>query len=161
MPTEVAEDSKKLRSYVGQELYLGIDPGLNGAAVAVTSRGKVLNVIDFSKVTIVDIAKEFFMMADRIQFASLEKVHAMPGQGVSSTFKFGQAYGTVRALLTAYSIKFEEVTPNKWMTKMQCQTKGDKRVTKEAAQRLFPEHKWTHKTSDAVLIAEYCRRTYG
>ena len=44
----------------------------------------------------------------------LEKVHAMPGQGVTSMFTFGQNYGFLRGLLIARGIPFEEVQPNPW-----------------------------------------------
>ena len=39
---------------------------------------------------------------------------------------------------------------------MKCLTKGDKNVTKSAAQRLYPDRKITHADADAILIARYC-----
>jgi len=91
--------------------------------------------------------------------AYIEKVHARPGQGVTSMFTFGRNYGFLRGLLIALGIPFEEVTPQKWQKAMGCMSKGDKNVTKQKAQQLFPDLKITHATADALLIAEYGRRT--
>ena len=91
-------------------------------------------------------------------FAYLEKVHAMPKQGVSSTFKFGLNYGFLIGCLTALRIPFEFVTPNTWQKALSCQSKGDKNVTKAKAQQLFPHLKIIHTIADALLIAEYGRR---
>jgi crossover junction endodeoxyribonuclease RuvC len=79
-------------------------------------------------------------------------------QGVSSTFKFGVAYGFVRGVVVALKIPFHEVSPQKWQKAMGCMTRGDKNVSKAAAQRLFPALKITHAVADALLIAEYGRR---
>jgi crossover junction endodeoxyribonuclease RuvC len=87
--------------------------------------------------------------------AFIEAVHSMPGQGVSSSFKFGQNYGMLRAFLIALQIPFETVTPQKWQKTLGCLTKGDKNVSKRKAQELFPDLKITHKIADALLIAYY------
>ncbi len=73
-------------------------------------------------------------------------------------FKFGASYGFLKGLLVGMQIEFEEVTPQKWQKAMGCMTKGDKNVSKSAAQRLFPREKVVHATADAMLIAEFCRR---
>ena len=91
-------------------------------------------------------------------FAYIEKVHAMPRQGVSSTFKFGMNYGGLRMALVACGIPFETVTPAKWQRAMSCLSKGDKNVTKRRAQELFPSIEVTHALADSLLIAEYGRR---
>ena len=90
--------------------------------------------------------------------AYLEQVGPMPKQGVVSVFKFGRGYGNLEMALTAASIPFERVTPQKWQKAMSCMTKGDKNVSKRKAQELFPHLKITHATADALLIAEYGRR---
>jgi Holliday junction resolvasome RuvABC endonuclease subunit len=90
--------------------------------------------------------------------AVLEKVHAMPKQGVSSTFKFGTSFGELKMALVAAGIRFELVTPVQWQTFMGCRSKGDKNVTKQRAEQLFPGLKVTHKTADALLLAEMGRR---
>ena len=89
----------------------------------------------------------------------LESVHSMPGQGVSSSFKFGRGFGNLEMALTAAKIPFTYVTPQKWQKELGCLTKGDKNISKARAQQLFPHIKCTHNISDGLLIAEYCRRT--
>ena len=95
----------------------------------------------------------------RTLHACLERVHSMPGQGVASSFKFGQGFGNLEMALTAARIPFTYVTPQKWQKELGCLTKGNKNVSKSRAQQLFPHIKCTHAISDALLIAEYCRRT--
>lgn len=81
----------------------------------------------------------------------------MPKQGVASSFKFGRSYGFLIGLLTGLRIPYEFVTPQKWQKAMGCLTHGDKNISKAAAQRRWPNEKWTHATADAGLIAEYGR----
>ena len=97
-------------------------------------------------------------------FVYLEKVHSMPGQGVASTFKFGQGYGFLRGILVALRYPFEEVTPKKWqaefgMKKERLETKSAwKQRLKGRAQILFPDLEVDLYTADALLIAEFGRR---
>jgi len=110
-------------------------------------------------------------------FCYLEKAQAFPGgikfvkcprcsamlktkqaQGVVSTGKFLQQYGTIRGILTALHIPFETITANTWQKALGCQTRGDKNISKAKAQQLFPDIKVTHAKADALLIAEFCRR---
>lgn len=88
---------------------------------------------------------------------TIEKVGAMPGQGVASTFKFGVSYGTLRGMATALQVPVTYVAPGVWQRKLGCLTKGDKNISKRAAQERWPEQRWTHATADAALIAEYGR----
>ena len=141
---------------------IGLDPGANGAAVLLREDGTV-DIAQFSKMTqrdIVDALCEWQSCGvfETQLFAYLEKVHAMPKQGVSSTFKFGVNFGFLIGCLTALSIPFEYVTPNKWQKALSCQSHGDKNITKQKAQQLFPSEKVIHATADALLIAEYGSR---
>jgi crossover junction endodeoxyribonuclease RuvC len=136
--------------------YMGIDPGYSGAISVIDERGNLLDTIKL-KETEHDVADFVRKWDHLLMFALLEKVSAMPRQGVSSTFKFGTSYGFCRALLVCYKIPFETVTPAKWQQAMGCRSKGDKNVTKSAAQRLFPRIKVTHATADALLIGEHAR----
>ena len=136
---------------------IGLDPGANGAAVLLRSDGTV-DIAQFSKMTQADIADALREWALEPCHAYLEQVHAMPKQGVSSTFKFGMGFGFLVGCLTALKIPFEYVTPNTWQKYLGCQSKGDKNVTKQKAQQLFPNEKVIHATADALLIAEYGRR---
>jgi Holliday junction resolvasome RuvABC endonuclease subunit len=140
--------------------YLGIDPGKSGALAIVDSDGKHVDHIKLIE-TLDDVWSwlvEHHFAGNGISFAVLEKVHAMPRQGVSSTFKFGQSFGACEALLTAAGVRHELVTPAKWQQAMGCRTKGDKNVSKRRAQQLWPKVKITHANADALLIAEYARR---
>ncbi|QDV86961.1 hypothetical protein [Planctomycetes bacterium TBK1r] len=140
-------------------IYLGVDPGASGAIVAIDGNEIMHARNDWTERDVSDWLSAFEPLKDDYCFAILEQVSAMPKQGVSSTFKFGRSYGFLRGLLIAHRIPFETVTPAKWQQVMRCRSKGDKNVTKARAQELFPTHKWTHRTADAVLLAEYGRRT--
>ena len=137
--------------------YIGIDPGKSGG-IAIITPGCVAYAHKMPETDrdLLDLLSEFSADDNR---AVLEQVHAMPGQGVTSTFTFGRGYGKLEMALCAALIPFETVTPQKWQKLMGCLTKGDKNVSKAAAQRLFPHLKVTHAIADALLIAEYCRRT--
>jgi hypothetical protein len=65
----------------------------------------------------------------------------------------------LQAVLTALRVPYERVRPQAWQKAMGCLTKGDKNVSKRRAQELFPSLKVTHATADALLIAEFNRRT--
>jgi hypothetical protein len=87
----------------------------------------------------------------------LEKVNAMPGQGVTSCFTFGTSFGFMMALGMGCG-RFEFIRPQVWQQALGCMTKGDKNVSKSRAQQLFPAFRITHHNADAILIAEYARR---
>lgn len=137
-------------------LYIGIDPGASGAIALCHSGIRHYIKNDSTEHDLSQFLEEWTAIDD--SFAYIERVSAMPGQGVSSTFKFGQSYGFLRGLLIAHCVPFEEVTPRRWQSAMGCLTGGDKNVSKSRAQQLFPQVKVTHAIADALLIAEYCRR---
>ena len=95
--------------------------------------------------------------------AFLEKVHAMPGQGVTSMFTFGRNLGFLRGLLVGYGLPFEDVPPQTWQKGVgvggSYPTKAHrKRAHKQLAEQLFPRTKITLADADALLIAEYGHR---
>lgn len=141
--------------------YLGIDPGQSGGMVLLSQNSDILLTVAFGKLTEHDIVAQIESWYNEGVpiIATLERVHSMPRQGVASSFKFGDHYGFLRGVLTAVPIRYELVTPQKWQNKLKCLSKGDKNITKAAAQRLWPKIKWTHAIADAALIAEYGRRT--
>lgn len=138
------------------KLFLGIDPGVSGGFAVLSDDLSVVNVVAFEKMTPTDIA--ITLRRTVFHKAYLELVGSMPGQGVSSTFKFGVNYGWWQGVLHTSGISFDRVVPLKWQNALQCRTKGDKNVSKRRAQELFPALKVTHATADALLIAEYGRR---
>lgn len=143
------------------QLYLGVDPGCDGAAALIGSNGTLIALLSFGASTEADIARsvEEWKCWGKV-FGVLEEVHSMPGQGVSSTFKFGRAYGFIRGVLIAAGIPFDDATPQKWQRELKCLTGGDKNISKAKAQQLFPGVKVTNKTADSVCIAEYAKRLY-
>ena len=139
-------------------LYIGIDPGVSGGAALLDASGKHIDAFKFKNMTDHDIAEALREWSELGNIRCIiEKVHAMPKQGVTSTFNFGCNFGFLVGILTALRIPFDFVTPNTWQKAMQCQTRGNKNVTKAKAQRVFPEVKVTHALADALLIALYCR----
>lgn len=139
--------------------YIGIDPGQSGGIAVISARHEG-DIIKTWKMP--ETERDIWLILPTARsincFAFIESVHSMPKQGVSSSFKFGQNFGTLLGLLTASMIPFERVTPQKWQKAIGCMSKGDKNVTKRKAQELFPSVKVTHAIADALLIAEYCRR---
>ncbi len=144
---------------------IGIDPGSVSGSIAYVS-GSYVDSWAISGLTLRDQwvllcnLKDYF----RAKKAVLEKVGAMPKQGVSSTCKFCRNAGQLEAFLAALGLPYELPTPQKWqkifsLTKKPGETNTDKKNRhKEAAQKLWPKMKIIHKNADALLIAEYGRR---
>ena len=141
--------------------YLGIDPGQSGGIALVNM--VQAETWPIRKLTERDISDLFerIKAEHSVAMAIIERVWSRPKQGVASSFKFGASYGFLRGMLWAHRFRFEEVTPAKWQRKMGCLTRGDKNISKRRAQQLFPALKITHATADALLLAEYARRTHG
>ena len=139
--------------------FIGIDPGQSGGIATVTDNGtaECWKMPDTERDTCDLLASLFLGNISRVM---IEAVHSMPKQGVASSFKFGRSLGFLRGLVIALKFPFEDVSPMKWQKTLGCLTKGDKNVSKRKAQELFPELKITHATADALLLAEYGRRTY-
>ena len=144
-------------------VYIGIDPGANGASA-------FLNCTTFvyptSKIGMVSLSETFENISSEECFALIESVHSMPGQGVVSSFNFGHNFGMLEGLLIGAGIPYDRVTPQKWqkefgLYRLPDETKTAKKNRhKELAKELFPTLNVTHATADALLIAEYARRTY-
>ena len=139
-------------------IYIGIDPGKSGAMAIVWPDGQPATGVCRFDATPADQA-DWLLGFDLTQaVAVMEKVSSSPQMGVVSAFSFGKSQGFLIGLLTAMKIPYHEVTPQKWQRAMGCMSKGDKNVTKHAAQKLWPHLKITHRDADARLIAEYGRR---
>ena len=97
-----------------QTTILGIDPGAHGALAALYSCAEAAAYAFDADDSLVEILTNEVALArmDGIHlFAFVEKVHAFPGQGVSSSFKFGQSYGTILGALEALKIPYKLVPP--------------------------------------------------
>jgi hypothetical protein len=144
-------------------LFLGVDVGKDGGIAIIDQTGGVLKA-ERMPATDRDILDLFFWVSLEMPLvpfrAVIEKVHASPQMGVTSAFSFGGSYHALRMALTAARIPFDEVSPMKWQRQLDCLSGGDKRVTLARAKQLFPHVKVTHYVSDALLLAEFCRRTH-
>jgi hypothetical protein len=140
---------------------IGIDPGQSGGFARLSESAFGYKMPDTEADTATLLASLF---TTSTTMAYIERVHAMPLQGVVSMFSFGRNYGFLRGLLIAIGIPFEEVTPQVWQKVFSLRgpenegTVAKKNRHKAKAQQLFPELKITHATADALLIAEYGRR---
>ena len=141
-------------------IFFGVDPGKSGA-IAMLDEDGVIETIKFSETWPDVVAWIRERIGDDPCFAVVEKVNAMPKQGVTSMFKFGESYGMIQGLLISLHVPFERVVPLVWQREMKCQTKGKKNVTKQRAQELYPKLKITHAIADAVLIATFAERFFN
>jgi hypothetical protein len=142
--------------------FVGVDPGLSGGVAVLDARGGVV-LCTATPITERDIAQLFAEIrrgAGRL-LGTIERVQPMPRHmsGSVGNFKLGKSYGTLLAILTVARVQFEEVQPRRWQQALGCLSGGDKNVTKRRAQQLFPATRVTHAVADALLLAEYCRRT--
>lgn len=158
---------------IERNLYLGIDPGQSGGMAILTSEGEIVDVSKMPE-TETDVSEYIREFSKTICMAVIEGVHAMPKQGVSSSFKFGRQYGGLRMALIAHQIRFETVMPGVWQKSMSCLSQGrngptdgkteKKNLTKSKAQELFPVlpdgSRITHAIADALLLAEFARRRF-
>ncbi len=159
----------KIGGILTRRAYLGIDPGASGGLAIITTRS---GMVWSGRVEVVSIAMPKterdvwdWVRSVNAEFAIIELVHSMPKQGVSSTFKFGASYGRLRMALIAAEIPFKEVTPQAWQKALGVTKRGKdeaksafKQRLRALAQQLFPSEKITLATSDAILLAEFCRR---
>lgn len=150
-------------------LILGIDPGLSGALAFLDTTTDAVVIMDMPTVEVVRNGKtkrevSAALIADLVAGkgvvqAFVERVSAMPGQGVSSMFSFGRSVGVLEGVLAAYEIPTTLVTPQAWMKAMN--VRAGKDGSRERAMQLFPQYadqfarKKDNGRSDAVLIAKY------
>ena len=144
--------------------YMGIDPGLSGGIGIVTEDGKGSMTFSMPK-THEEILWLFrYLNTEKLMFAMMEKVNAGQSFGRKACFTFGHNVGYLEMALHAAKIPWDSVASGKWMRKMNCLTGGDKVVTRQKAQQMFPNAKTigttrlTDKVCEALLIAEYCRK---
>ena len=146
-------------------IYIGIDPGKGGALAVLKEDGSSIIYpfsVDGYKEILADYSTENFKCRAK---CCLEHVGAAPKQGVVSMFHFGENFGFIQGLLTAFEIPFELVRPQKW--KREFSITADKNMAVEVCKRLFPtaDLKRTNRCkkdddnmAEALLMAEYARR---
>ena len=163
------------------KVFCGIDPGKDGALAILgyreapilvpfseTEYANQLRRLDFCRTEAEKDLEAIMHVPATEVFCVVEHVNAMPGQGVTSCFSFGQNFGVILGLLTAFRIPYELVRPQKWKRVFSCTS--DKNTSIEVAQRMFPgvDLRRTPKCQkphdgicEALLMAEYARRTHG
>ena len=139
-------------------MYIGIDPGKTGAVAILDDKGNYINVLDFGQEGLMPTLIDY---APVVKFAYLEKVHSMPGQGVVSTFSFGENFGWWQGVLGSLGIPYTTIRPQDWMKKYSLQkSSASDKPGLEVARKLFPEAplrlKKHHNRADALLIARAC-----
>lgn len=140
---------------------IGIDPGKSGGIAWIGDDGTVVEAMPETLQDLWELIVSISLNAETGGtgiMAYIEAIHSSPQMGVVSSFTFGRGLGNLEMALTAAGIPFERVRPQVWQKELACMSKGDKNITKRKAQELFPSLKVTHKTADALLIAEYGRR---
>lgn len=126
---------------------VGIDPG-NTGAIALIEDGKLLWVHDMPTMAVLSgrtkknriapaTVAYLLSNATDVDKAYVEEVHAMPKQGVSSSFAFGQGYGIVLGVLAALKFPTEKIRPPVW--RKISGVRGDKSAARHRASELFPE----------------------
>jgi hypothetical protein len=151
------------------QLFIGIDPGASGGIALLDAKGLVVWVVKMP-----DTDQDLLGMLTKwpaegwMARAVVERVHGGIGrQGASGMFNYGRNYGAVLMALAAGQVPFDTVPPQRWQKllgvtypKGATQTER-KNISKRRAQQLFPRITVTHAIADALLLADYCRRTAG
>ena len=143
-------------------IYIGVDPGAKGGYAWIWD----------GEVTARPWDNEFFVQDMRClsltgekTMACVEKVGAMPGQGVTSMFSFGKSAGFIEGVLTALGIPYQLVTPQRWKKEFTLHHSKEDSIT--VCKRLFPGvdllptrrcRKESDGMAEALLMAEYARR---
>lgn len=143
-------------------IYIGIDPGKDGAMAVITP--DAMTVFPFDMESYKNAMETICGFAKNCR-CCLERVWTMPGEGHKSQGALMENFGFIQGLLTAYSIPYELVTPQKW--KKEFQITGDKNSSITVCKRLFlgvslrrtDRCKKDHDgMAEALLMAEYARR---
>ena len=159
-------------------LIIGIDPGISGA-ICFFENGEVKEIIEMP--TMADGKKNkkqingtqiYNEILGRIRnfskkdiFVVIEQVSAMPGQGVTSMFNFGQSFGVIKGICSAMQLSTYFIRPVKWK-KYFGLIKSEKDASRTKAIEIFPyfssqlSKKKDSNKADAILIASFYYETY-
>ena len=145
-------------------LFIGIDPGKSGGIAYIDTENNISGTVPYDDKALIDLCNEASHDGQGV-VCCLEKVGAMPGQGVVSMFSFGQSVGYIKGVLESFRIPYQEITPQKW--KREFGLTSDKAKSAEICGRLFPDvsllasprcKKPHDGMAEALLMAEYARR---
>lgn len=153
--------------------FIATDPGANGALVWYDqyNHGDQFMVYDLPNLGDPETdGQDWFAgssishaWASPVDFIFMEDVQCRPGNGVQHNQSFAYGIGRLHGLLeltTKPTAEWVFVRPQVWMSDLGCLTKGNKNVTKQLAQELFPDFKVTHRNADALLIAYWAQEVY-
>lgn len=151
--------------------FIGIDPGQTGGLALVSAKGELLDVqrmpvydAEVSGLLLSALLHDWRDMSQDACRVVIEQVNSMPGQGVSSTFKFGKSFGIALGVVQALGLPMERVRPQQWKQMFTLIGK-DKDASRGKATEIWPSmaERWSRKAdnglTDAALLAEYGRRT--
>lgn len=137
---------------------LGIDPGISGGFAFL--HGDEIESQDIPVVAgEINLDEVLRVIRDaKPDMAVIETASSRPGQGVSSVFKFGAAYGALQACVIACWVPLHRVTPSVW--KRHFRLGADKEQARALAIRMWPgcglfNRRKDHGRSEAALIARY------
>ena len=153
-------------------IIVGIDPGLTGA-IAILDNKKVISLFDMPVMTegkknkrqlnsaqLVNILSEYKKRKDDEVSVVVEQVNAMPGQGVTSMFNFGQTFGAIKGVCAAMGLPIFFVRPSRWKKHFEL-INASKDSSRTKAIEMYPSlsNQLTKKKdvnkSDAILIARF------
>ena len=152
-------------------IIIGIDPGISGA-ISIIENKKILEIHDtptmiegkknkrqINGAQVTNIIKKK-LNGEKEVVVVVEHVNAMPGQGVTSMFKFGQSFGVIKGICAALSIPIYFVRPTKWKKHFNL-IKTNKDASRTKVIEAYPEisdklhRKKDSNRADAILIALY------
>ena len=156
-------------------IIIGIDPGISGA-ISIIENKKIIDVYDtptmidgkknkrqINSAQVTNIIKERLNSGKEVVVV-VEHVNAMPGQGVTSMFNFGQSFGVIKGICAALSIPIYFVRPSKWKKHFNL-IKTNKDASRTKVIQVYPEisgelsRKKDANKADAILIALYFNDT--
>ena len=159
-------------------LIIGIDPGVSGS-ICFLRDGKILDVIEMPVMNegkknkkqvngaqiYNEINKKINSNPETKTRVVIEHVTAMPGQGVTSMFNFGQSFGVIKGICSAMRLPMFFVRPIKWK-KYYNLINSEKDASRTRAIEIFPNFssqlskKKDSNKADAILIASFYYETY-
>ena len=159
-------------------IIIGIDPGISGS-ICFFENGKILDVIEMPTMTDgkknkrqvngAQICNEILKKINQIDKKDIkvviEQVSAMPGQGVTSMFNFGQSFGILKGICSAMQLPMYFVRPAKWKKYFNL-INSEKDASRTKAIEIFPyfssnlTKKKDSNKADAILIASYYYETF-
>ena len=149
------------------KISIGIDPGKSGGVSVIWDKGGVSSV-PYDDIEFIELIQsiDIYSSSENIPIVCcVEKVGAMPGQGVTSMFTFGKSAGFIEGVLQALGIPYQLIPPRKW--KKEYSLNSDKQKSIEVCKKLFPGvslRRTDRCTTDhdgmaeSLLMAEYARR---